>query len=135
MRGMTDDGWLADLLLDRRGVLADAGVAQELAATLAARDPSLDGHGTATRALLDALEGTWERGWQPADVVHTARREATAGSVPLVVALIGEHARRSDAVSRAPDAWRAQLRELGAVPPGDPAVVARWHRSERRSPS
>jgi hypothetical protein len=110
-------------------------VAQELAATLATRDPSVDGHGIATRALLDALGQTWERGWQPTDVVHTARREATAGSVPLAVALIGEHARRSDAVSRAPDAWVDQLRELGALAPGDPAVVAAWHRAERRTPA
>jgi hypothetical protein len=135
MPGMATDAWLSDLLLDHNGMLTDAGVAQELAATLATRDPSVDGHGIATRALLDALGQTWERGWQPADVVHTARREATAGSVPLAVALIGEHARRSDAVSRAPDAWVDQLRELGALAPGDPAVVAAWHRAERRTPA
>ena len=131
---MFDDAWLSDLLLDRGGRLSDAEVAQELAATLATHDPSVDGSGTATRALLDALDQTWERGWQPADVVHAARREATAGSVPLAVALIGEHARRSDAPSRAPDAWLDQLRELGALSPGDPAVVAAWHRAARRTP-
>ncbi|NYJ05292.1 DUF2786 domain-containing protein [Petropleomorpha daqingensis] len=130
---MTHDPWLADLLLDRTGMLSDADIAQELAATLAARDPSLAGHGIATQALLDALDQSWERGWQPADVVHNARRALTAGAVPLAVALIGEHARRSDAVLRAPDAWVDQLRELGALEPGDPAVVHTWHRSERRS--
>ena len=83
--------------------------------------------------MLIALDETWERGWQPADVVHTARREATAGSVPLGVALIGEHARRSEARSRAPDAWVDQLRELDALDAGDPAVVAAWHRAERRT--
>jgi hypothetical protein len=54
------------------------------------------------------------------------------GSVTLVVRLIGEHARRTDATSRAPDAWMDQLRDLGAVPPQDPDVVAAWHRAERR---
>ena len=132
---MTHDPWLADLLLDRGGALADADVAQTVAATLATRDPSFTGHELATQALLDALEQTWERGWQPADVVHNARRAVTAGAVPLAVALIGEHARRSDAVSRAPDAWVDQLRELGALAPADPAVVRAWYRSERRPPA
>ena len=136
---MFDDAWLSDLLLDREGMLSDgvlshAEAAQELAATLATHDPSVDGSGAATRALLDALDQAWERGWQPADVVHAARGEATAGSVPLAVALIGEHARRSDATSRAPDAWLDQLRELGALSPRDPAVVAAWHRAARRTP-
>jgi cellobiose-specific phosphotransferase system component IIA len=130
-----DDAWLTDLLLDRNGMLSDAGVAQELAATLATRHPTVDGQGIATRALLEALDQTWERGWQPADVVHTARRVATAGSVTLVVRLIGEHARRTDATSRAPETWMDQLRELSAVPPQDPDVVAAWHRAEGRTPA
>ena len=132
---MTHDPWLADLLLDRGGALADADVAQTVAATLATRDPRLTGHELATRALLDALEQTWERGWQPADVVHNARRALTAGGVPLAVALIAEHARRSEAALRAPEAWVDQLRELGALDPGDPAVVRNWHGSDRRSPA
>src|SRR4051812_44370889 len=129
--GTVDDAWLHDLLL-HGSALGDPGVAQELAATLAARCPAVDGGGAATRALLAALAATWERGWQPADIVHRARREATAAAVPLAVALIGEHARVSDAESRAPVAWVEQLRDLGALPPGDPAVVATWHRAERR---
>jgi hypothetical protein len=133
MPAMSNDAWLSDVLRDP--MLADAGVAQELAATLATRDPSVDGGGIATRALLSALEDTWERGWQPADVVHVARRNATAGSVPLVVALIAEHARRSDAASRAPENWLGQLSELDALVPGDPAVVSAWHRTERRAPA
>ena len=133
MPHMTDDAWLTRLL--RHGSLPDAGVAQELAATLAVRDPSIDEHGVAIRTLLTALDETWERGWQPADVVHVARREATTGSVPLVVALIGEHARRSDAGSRAPEAWVDQLSELGALAPDDPAVVHAWHRAEGRKPA
>jgi hypothetical protein len=133
MPGMSNDAWLIRLL--RHDALPDAGVAQELAATLATRIPSVDENGIVTRALLAALDETWERGWQPTDVVHVARREATTGSVPLAVALIGEHARRSDAAARAPDAWLDQLSELGAHAPGDPAVVSAWHRTERRTPT
>jgi hypothetical protein len=55
--------------------------------------------------------------------------------VTLVVRLIGEHARRTDATSRAPDTWVDQLREVGAVAPQDPDVVAAWHRAERRTPA
>lgn len=135
MPGVIDHAWLADLLQHRSAMLTDAGVAQDLAATLAAHTFPIDGGGLATRTLLAALDETWERGWQPADVVHAARRQATAGSVPLAVALIGAHARRTDAVSRAPEAWVDQLRELGAVDARDAAVVAAWYRGERRSPA
>jgi hypothetical protein len=89
----------------------------------------------ATRTLLTALDETWERGWQPADVVHLVRRQAPAGAVPLVVALIAEHARRTGAATRAPEAWVEQLTELDALGPGDPAVVSAWHRAERRPPA
>ena len=130
-----DDAWLADLLHDRSGMLADAGAAQELAVTLAEHRVALDPGELVSRALRDALDEAWERGWQPADVAHAARKDATAGSVPLVVALIGEHARRTDAVRRAPDAWVDQLRELGAPTSGDSAVVAAWSRTGRRSPA
>ncbi|SNS05240.1 Protein of unknown function [Geodermatophilus saharensis] len=132
---MLDDAWLTDLLRSRGGLLTDAGVASELAATLAARHRVVDGTGTATRELLAALDDTWERGWQPADVVHAARAQATAASVPLVVALVAEHARRTDAAARAPGTWLDQLRELGVPAAGDPAVVAAWVRREGRSPA
>jgi hypothetical protein len=133
MPGMTDDVLLSALL--RYGIhdLEDADMVQDMAASLAAGRPAVDGDGTATRELLAALDEVWERGWQPADVVHTARKQASVAAVPLAVALIAEHARRTDAAHRAPDAWLDQLRELGALAPGDPAVVAAWHRAERRS--
>ena len=133
MPRMSNDAWLIQLL--RHCALPDAGVAQELAAVLATRAPSIDDDGIVTRTLLTALDETWERGWQPTDVVHVARREATTGSVPLVVGLIGEHARRSDAGFRAPDAWVELLSELGALAPGDPFAVGAWHRAERRAPA
>ena len=130
-----DDAWLTDLLRARGGLLTDAGVASELAAGLAAHSPVVDGSGTATRELLAALADTWERGWQPADVVHAARKEATTASVPLVVALIAEHARHTDAAARAPETWLGQLRELGVPAAGDPGVVRAWARGEGRPPA
>ena len=132
---MFDDAWLSDLLQHRAGMLTDVGITHELAATLAEHQPTVDASGIVTRELLSALDDVWERGWQPADVAHAARKDATAGSVALAVALMGEHARRTDAAARAPDAWVDQLRELRVLPPGDPAVVAAWRRAERRSPA
>ncbi|MCF6734801.1 DUF2786 domain-containing protein [Blastococcus sp. KM273129] len=138
---MIDDAWLADLLRHRAPRLTDAGAAAELAGVLSARGVPLDEDGVLTRTLLAALDETWERGWQPADVAHAARRQAGAGSVPLLVALVAEHARRSDAVSRAPEGWVRQLRELGALDADPPAgalactVVAAWHRAEQRAPA
>jgi hypothetical protein len=135
MLDVIDDAWLADLLEHRSGMLTDSAVAQELATTLAEHRVAVDAGGLLTRILLAALDEAWERGWQPADVAHAARRQATASSVPLAVALIGEHARRTDAVRRSPDTWVDQLRELGALAPGDAAVVAAWSRTGRRSPA
>ena len=125
-----DDSWLRELLL-RGHRHPDSDDTEGTAAVLAARDP-VDGSGGATRALLSALAAAWERGWQPADVVHSVRRRSTARSVRLVVALVAEDARVTGAASRAPEAWVDQLRELGALAPGDPAVVAAWHRAEGR---
>ncbi|MGR7024436.1 DUF2786 domain-containing protein [Geodermatophilus sp. URMC 62] len=136
MATTADDTWLRTLLLggDWHADGADAGA---VAAVLAGRDPAVDGSGGATGALLSALADAWERGWQPADVAHAVRRRATTRAARLVVALIAEDARRSDAASRAPQGWVDQLRELGALgagtPAGDPAVVAAWHRAEGRS--
>ncbi|MGR6966555.1 DUF2786 domain-containing protein [Geodermatophilus sp. URMC 61] len=126
-----DDSWLRELLLQGEWH-PDGDDADGMAAVLAARDPTVDGSGGATRALLAALAAAWERGWQPADIVHSVRRRFPARSARLVVALVAEDAMATDAVSRAPDGWVDQLRELGALTPGDPAVVAAWHRAERR---
>lgn len=130
---MFDDAQLRELLHAHAGTLGDADMARELGAALGAQRTDAAAWDIATRELLDALDEVWERGWQPADVAHHARKEATAGSVPLVVALMGEHARRTDAAGRAPAAWVDQLRELNAVSRGDGAVVAAWRRTEPRS--
>lgn len=134
MPGVIDDAWLADLLRNRAFMLTDPEIATGAAAALVKHGFDLDADGALTRTLLDALDETWERGWQPADVTHTARRKATAGSVPLAVTLIAEHARRTSAMERAPDTWVDQLRELGALDARGGSVVGTWQRSERPSP-
>ena len=130
-----DDAWLRDLLLGGDWH-PDGDDVHGTAAVLAARDPAVDDSGSATRALLSALADAWERGWQPADVAHAVRRGTTSRAARLVVALIAEDARRTDAASRAPQGWVDQLRELGALTTGTPAgsssVVAAWHRAEGR---
>ncbi len=126
-----DDPWLRELLL-RGDWHPDGDDAEGMAAVLAARDPGVDVTGGAARALLSALATAWERGWQPADVAHTVRRRGTSRAARLVVALIAEDARVTDAASRAPEVWAEQLRELGALTAGTPAVVAAWHRAEGR---
>ncbi|MGY1623663.1 DUF2786 domain-containing protein [Geodermatophilus sp. SYSU D00965] len=126
-----DETWLRDLLLAGHW-LDDPRDADETAAVLAARDPAVDAAGRATRALLSALAEAWERGWQPADVVHAVRRQAAGRAARLTVALLAEDARRTDAAARAPEPWVSQLRELGALDPGDGDVVAAWHRAESR---
>ena len=108
-----DDAWLRDLLLSGDW-LDDPSDTDATAAVLAARDPRVDRTGEASRLLLSALATAWERGWQPADVVHSVRRRFAARSARLVVALVAEDARVSDAASRAPAVWVDQLRELGA---------------------
>ncbi|GAA3183091.1 DUF2786 domain-containing protein [Blastococcus jejuensis] len=133
MPGMANDAWIHGLLVDRLVGPDDPRLAAT-ASELAARDPSVDSGGGATRALLAALDDAWERGWQPADVVHAVTREASQRSGPLAVALIAEDARLREAASRAPDGWVEQLRELGALQPGSPAVVSTWHRSHGRAP-
>lgn len=138
MPGVIDDAWLADLLRHRASQLADGEIAAQMGRALAAHGVGLDADGLVTRTLADALEEAWERGWQPADVVHLARRKATAGSVPLATALVAEHAGRTSAAERAPDSWVDQLRELGALgaePPAGSTVVTAWARSERRAPA
>src|SRR3954451_2402999 len=97
----TADPWLRELLSG--DWLSDPGDTDRMAVALAAREPEGDRGGGTTRALLSALAAAWERGWQPADVVHAVRRGANARAARLAVALVTEDARTSDAVRRAPE--------------------------------
>ena len=128
------DDSLRELLLERiwfdDGPLVDA-----TARTLASRDPGVDSHGGATQAMLEALGRTWQSGWQPADVAHVVRRQASAPALRLALALIAEDARLTSAASRAPTEWVHQLRALGSLAQAASHGVHSWHQSENRSPT
>jgi hypothetical protein len=129
----TADRSLRELLLERVW-FDDDPLLTTTARQLAAADPTVDGSGTATGALLEALTLTWERGWQPADVAHVVRRDASPRGARLAVGLVTEEARLTSAMTRAPAEWVEQLHALGASPGGTPGGVHAWHRAEKRSP-
>lgn len=128
------DRSLRELLLERVW-FDDTALLDATARGLASADPAVDSGGRATEVLLEALALTWERGWQPADVVHVLRRDTSPPGIRLAVALIAEEARLTSALSRAPTEWVDQLNTLGALPGIAPQGVHAWHRSENRSPA
>jgi hypothetical protein len=58
--------------------------------------------------FMASLAALWEHGWQPADLVHAARR-LDGRSAALMAALITGHAHRIQAFERAPKPWLSQL--------------------------
>ena len=101
---------------------------------LASSDPSVDGAGTATRALGEALTDAWERGWQPTDVVHVVGRDDVSRQ-RLAVALIAMDAQSTRASTRAPIEWQEQLHALGCLAESSARSVHDWHVRDDRSPS
>ncbi|AOW91846.1 hypothetical protein BFN03_01735 [Rhodococcus sp. WMMA185] len=67
----------------------------------------------ATRALVNALAGSYERGWQPADVLHLARRSNEPSDADLAASVVLREARLTRAEDRAPYDWVEQLRIIG----------------------
>ncbi|MCU1503336.1 MAG: hypothetical protein JWM12_2690, partial [Ilumatobacteraceae bacterium] len=105
--------------------------------------PATAGRTTATIAeLLDRYLGhLFEGGWQPADVAHAVKREWNVTASRLAVAAIAAASRRTDAATRAPQPWLAQLDDLGAYDAARGAIVggqadylARWARAQRLHP-
>jgi hypothetical protein len=64
--------------------------------------------------LQRELTGVWRRGWQPADVVRSARREYGARQARMVVDVIAAEMRQY-AATTVDERWEAQLRELDAT--------------------
>jgi hypothetical protein len=62
--------------------------------------------------LLDELSGAYERGWQPADVLHVTARSGDATDVPLAAAAVLFDAHRTRALHRAPTDWAHQVRAI-----------------------
>jgi hypothetical protein len=67
-----------------------------------------------SRELVRFIAALWEGGWQPLDLVHVVRRQATGRIVRLLQDVIGEEALRSNAASRAPVEWVDQLAAAAA---------------------
>ncbi|OAK53602.1 hypothetical protein A3K89_22800 [Rhodococcoides kyotonense] len=77
------------------------------------------------------LAGTFERGWQPAELVHVVARKLDKPDFSMIKALLGAHARATTALSTAPPDWREQLRDIGIDPSTD---LAHYRRTSRVAP-
>ncbi|MCE9623008.1 MAG: DUF2786 domain-containing protein [Actinomycetia bacterium] len=93
------------------------------------------------RRLQKVIDNLLDFGWQPADLVHTVKREWTLRASRMVVGFVGHHSRRHEAPTRAPQSWLAQLNDLGVYDPaanvvrgGTGDVLAAWARVERLHP-
>ncbi|MFE7468919.1 DUF2786 domain-containing protein [Streptomyces sp. NPDC057499] len=88
----------------------DAGL--DAGASLLAADPAADAE--LFRRGEEFVRRAWERGWQPADVVRTVRRELDETAAGIAAGLIGAETARYE---RLPPRWRAQLDALPGTPP------------------
>ena len=68
--------------------------------------------GLNAHALLAELDGAYERGWQPADVLHVTARSAGAYDAGLAATTVLFDAQLRRAAERAPVAWMRQLDEI-----------------------
>lgn len=92
-------------------------------------------------AVLSTLGDAYERGWQPADVLHVTRRSLSVPEVRLAAWAILYHARNSRASVRAPRNWVDQIgviadqhRDPGnlvSTPGNRTAVALLWRRLPR----
>jgi len=80
--------------------------------------------------LVQLLSALWERGWQPLDVAHVARRQWTNRVGRLAAAAIGRQAKLSDAPAKAPAEWLQQLSAVQAPAVAGPAVLSSWRHGE-----
>ncbi|MFI0737203.1 DUF2786 domain-containing protein [Streptomyces sp. NPDC021100] len=124
---------LRALPADAVGAIEDAADAD--ASVLAAAPAGPAAVGRALLATAEAeLRRAWERGWQPADVVRLARRDATGPGLRFVLAAVAAEARRY-APGTLPPRWAGQLRDLDAAVwwPDDDAFLDGFARRERLS--
>lgn len=70
-----------------------------------------------TAQLEVAVAGAWDRGWQPADLLHALRRELPAPALGALRSAMAVQASEYAALGRrvAPE-WMAQLESVGAAP-------------------
>lgn len=79
------------------------------------------------------LTDVFERGWQPAELIHVVERGIDKPVVPMITALLGAHSRRTRALSLAPQEWREQLRRLDIDPSTDLLHFRRSYRLDART--
>lgn len=79
------------------------------------------------------LSEIFERGWQPAELIHVMKRRLDKYAIPLLEALIGSHSRRTLALTNAPEEWRGQLRYLAIDPSTDLVHYRKFSRVDPRS--
>ncbi|MDX6233420.1 MAG: hypothetical protein QOH68_2444 [Nocardioidaceae bacterium] len=99
--------------------------------------PQLDPACLTVDEVLSRISRAWEYGWQPQELVHTVRRHTSASAAGWFSRAVLVEAERSRAMEQAPEAWRIQLRLLGArhdgaggsvglLSPGGRAAEADW---------
>ena len=79
----------------------------------------------AAEALITELAGVYERGWQPADLVHLARRSKDPSNADLVATAVLLDAARTRAADRAPLEWVGQLASIREQFPNADRIAAR----------
>ncbi len=79
-----------------------------------AASPHYDPAALVVDQVLSMLRKAWELGWQPLDLVHTARRRASSQAAAWTARAVLIEADRSDAHERAPHEWADQLRSLAS---------------------
>ncbi|MFD6884108.1 DUF2786 domain-containing protein [Rhodococcus sp. DT1] len=62
--------------------------------------------------LLAELGDVYERGWQPADILHLTARSGDDTDIPLAALTVLFDARRNRAAERAPDDWVRQVQAI-----------------------
>ncbi|RVW06308.1 DUF2786 domain-containing protein [Rhodococcus spongiicola] len=67
--------------------------------------------------LITALAGAYERGWQPADIMHVTRRALGTRTAPTAAAALLFEARASQTEALAPQDWRMQLSRIADAEP------------------
>ncbi|QXW02248.1 DUF2786 domain-containing protein [Rhodococcus globerulus] len=79
----------------------------------------------AAEALITELAGVYERGWQPADLVHLARRSKDPSNADLVATAVLLDAARTRAADRAPLEWVGQLASIREQFPNADRIASR----------
>jgi len=72
-----------------------------------------------SRSLLTQIGIAYERGWQPADLMHVVRRETGGRIRRLAGAAVLEQALQFGAFGRAPQEWLRQLTSILGSPPAE----------------